>query len=99
MSVNSGWNVDEKIGMNPSRTIVIPLPHITRISMSNCDIFDLFIRGLPYHGTIKSESEILVENIRDNKIFKNAERENNFEIEKVGRKNSVNWNHTNSILN
>ena len=32
-------------------------------------------------------------------FFKNAERENNFEVEKVGHGNSVNWNHTHSILN
>ena len=42
---------------------------------------------------MKSEGENLVENFRSNKTFKNAERENNSEAEKVGRKNSVIWNH------
>ena len=47
---------------------------------------------------MKSESENTVENIRGKTNFKNAERENSFEVEKVGRKSSVNWNHTNSII-
>ena len=40
-----------------------------------------------------------MENLKYNTIKKNAECENNFNVEKFGRKNSVNWNHTNSILN
>ena len=40
-----------------------------------------------------------MENLRGNKTFKYAEYKNIFEVERVGRKNSVNWNHTNSILN
>ena len=40
-----------------------------------------------------------MENLRGNNIFKNAERKNNSEVEKVGRKNLVNWNCTNSIIN
>ena len=40
-----------------------------------------------------------MENLRDNTIFKNAEHKNNFNIETVWRKISVNWNHTHSILN
>ena len=47
---------------------------------------------------MKSEIENLVENPRGNKNFKNDERKNNFEVEKVGRINSVNCNHTNSII-
>ena len=47
----------------------------------------------------KSEGKELVENLRDNKVFKNAERENNSEFENVLRENDVNWNHTNSIIN
>ena len=38
-----------------------------------------------------------MENLRDNNIFKNAERKNNSEVEKVGR--DVNWNLTDLILN
>ena len=48
---------------------------------------------------MKSESENLVENHRGNEVFKYAERENNFNIKNFGRKNSVNWNHTNLVLN
>ena len=32
-------------------------------------------------------------------MFKNAERKNNFEVEKVGRENDVKRNHTKSVLN
>ena len=31
-------------------------------------------------------------------MFENAEHKNNFEVEKVGRKNSVNWSHKDSNL-
>ena len=40
-----------------------------------------------------------MEKLRDNNIFKNNDRKNNYEAENVGRKNSVNWNHIDSILN
>ena len=62
-------------------------------------MFDLVIRGSQYHVKIKSEGENLVENLRDNNIFKNNDRKNNYETEKVGRKNSVRWNHIDLILN
>ena len=48
---------------------------------------------------MKSEIENLVENIRGNKNFKNAECKNYFKVEKVGRKHSANWNQTDSIPN
>ena len=48
-------------------------------------MLDLSYRGSTCHGTIESESENLI----GNKFFENAERENNFEVEKVGHKNSV----------
>ena len=35
-------------------------------------------------------------NLRSNNIFESADRENNFEVEKVGRENSVTWNHKDS---
>ena len=82
MSVNFWWNADEKNGMKPSRTIRIPHPKINRNRMSNCDIFDSVSRGFPWHGNMKSESENQVGNLRGRKIFNNAERENNFDIEK-----------------
>ena len=46
----------------------------------------------PWHGEAKSKSE----NTGGNSIFKNSERGNNFEVEKVGRKNSVILNHVDS---
>ena len=48
---------------------------------------------------MKSESENLVENIRGYKNFKSADRKNKIEVDKFGRKNSVNWNHTDLIIN
>ena len=48
---------------------------------------------------MKNETENLAENLRDNKFSKNTERENNLIVEEVGRKNSVNWNHTDLIPN
>ena len=81
--------MDEKIGMNPSRTIRSPRPQITRIRKGGFDIFhstigtpDIAYRGLPWHGEVKSESE----NLDGNNFFKNAERKNNFEVEKLGAK-------------
>ena len=47
----------------------------------------------------KREIKNLVENLRDKIIFRNANRENNFNDEKVGFGNSVYWNYTNLILN
>ena len=67
--------------------------------MSNYNIFNSVSRGSLWHGKMKSENENLVENLKGNKSFKNAENRNNFKIEKVWRKKSVNWNHTDSILN
>ena len=98
MSVDLRRNTDEKIGMNPSRAIRIPQPHITSTMLRNCNIFDSVSRGVTWHGTIKNESENLVENIRGNNTIKNAEHKNNFEVKKVGHKQTVNWNKTESIL-
>ena len=47
----------------------------------------------------ENEIENLVENIRSNNISKNTECKSNFEVEKVGQKHSVNWNHTDLIIN
>ena len=55
MSVDFGWNADEKIGMKPSRTIGSPCPQITRNKMRNCDISDSVISFLLWYGTMKSE--------------------------------------------
>ena len=89
MNVDFGRNVNDEIGMNPSRHIGSPHPHITRTRMRNCDIFDsvrrpldIIYRGLVWHGTMKRETD----NLRCNKIFENAKPENNSEAEKVGHK-------------
>ena len=99
MSVDFGRNADDKIGMNPSRTIRIPRPQITSTRKGSCDIFDLVSRtsdlsymGFLWYGTDKIESK----NLGGNTNFENAESENNFEAENVGHKNSVVWNHKDS---
>ena len=86
----SGRSIDNHTGMNPQRPIVTMVPESN--SARNFYIFnsikgalDISFRGLPWHIAAKSESE----NIGGNNIFENAERENNFEVEKVGHKNSV----------
>ena len=65
MSVYFGQKADDKIGMNPSRTIGIsrPRPQIISTRLRNCDIFDFFKRGSPWHGKMKHECENLVETL------------------------------------
>ena len=94
-----GRNIDNRTGMKPQGPILTTIPESNRAN--NLDILNLFIKTLDifsmvsrWHDTIRSETGNLMENLRDNKIFKNAERENNSNVEKFGRKNSVNWNHT-----
>ena len=113
MSVYSGQDADEKIGMNPLRTIRSPRPQITKTIMINCDIYnsvsrlqDIAYRYLAWHGTIKSENEDL-----RGKEIENTECKDIFEVENFGREHSVIWdhkysdsihvdpNHTNLILN
>ena len=53
MTVDFGRNTDDKIGMNPSRTIGITHPQINMNSTRKCNIFDLISRGMQWHGTIK----------------------------------------------
>ena len=55
-------------------------------------------RVLPWHGTMKNETRNLVENLRDNIIFKHSECEDNFNVENIGRKNSVKWNPNDLII-
>ena len=87
-----GRNIDNRTGMNPQVPIVTTIPDSNR--SNNCDILNLVIktlnisyRGSPWHGTMESTSE----NFTGNKIFNNSERKNNFKVEKVGRKNSCNF--------
>ena len=86
MSVDFDQNADEKLGMKTSRTIRSPCPQIKWTRLRNCIIFDLVRRGSQYYVKIKSEGENLVENLRDNNIFKNNDRKNNYEAEKLGAK-------------
>ena len=60
MSVDFGRNTDDKIGMEPSRTIRRPHPQITRTRPRNCNISDLVSRVSPWHVKMKSGSENLV---------------------------------------
>ena len=59
----------------------------------------LCLKGLAVTWNNENENGNLVGKLRENKVFKNAERENNSNVENFGRKNSINWNHTDSILN
>ena len=87
LSVDFGRKASEKeIGMNLSRNIIIPLPQINKPKMSNRDIFDLVSRGSPWHVTMKSKSENLVENLRGRNISKNYEREKNSKVKNLGAK-------------
>ena len=116
MSIHFGWNMNDGISVNPSRTIGIVSPQITVLKsgtgigfgynssggilprnigvliLFNIGALDFSNRITSSHGTTKSESE----NPGGNSIFKNTGRENNFEVERVGRKNYEIFNHTNS---
>ena len=54
---------------------------------------DIVYRSLAWHGVAKSE----IENLGGNNIFEKSERKNNFEVDKVVSKNSVIYNHKDSI--
>ena len=93
MSVDFERNADDKIGMNPSRTIRTPRPHNTRAIANNCEIFDLVrmtsylaFRFLTWYGTIESESENLLRKIRGNKTFKMLSAEIILKLKKLGAK-------------
>ena len=73
--VGSGRNSDDGI----------PPRNIGTINLFDGGTSYLDYRSAPWHGAAKCESENLV----GNSIFKTSERENNFEFEKFGRKNSV----------
>ena len=77
--------------MNPQGPIVTTISDSNR--ENNCDIYDsvirtshIFYRIWAWNGTTKNESE----NLRGKTNLENTERKNNFEIEKVGRKKSIN---------
>ena len=90
--------------MNPQGPISTTIPESKRAN--NFNIFesvsrasDISYRGFTWHGKMKSESENIVKNLKRRKMFKNTKRKNNSEVEKVGRKKYLIWNHTNLILN
>ena len=63
MSFDFGRNADDEIGMNPLRTIRVPLPQITRTSQGSFEIFDCVIgtsdiayRVSSWHGAANIES-------------------------------------------
>ena len=83
--------------MNTQGHIVTTIPEFKKAH--NCHIFnlvirpsDFFHRGSVCHGTTKIKRE----NIRGNKNFENDMSENNYEVEKVRRKNSLVWNQEDS---
>ena len=90
--------------MNLQGPTMTTIPESNRLR--NCDFFNsvrkmsyLAYRSLPWYVTLRSEGENLVENLIGNNIFKNAKRKDIYEVEKFGRKKSVNLNHADSILN
>ena len=94
-------NIDNYTGMKTQGPIMSIILEYNK--EKNCDVFDLVrntsdisYRVLTWHGTMKIKSENTVKKLRDNNIFKNDERKNIFEVEKVGRKNSVIWDHKDS---
>ena len=95
----SGKNIYNRTGLNPKGPIGTIIPDTNIVS--NYDIFNSIIRVLDisyrislWHGTEKNYSETL----EAETFFENTERKNNFQVEKVGRKNSVIWNHKDSDL-
>ena len=89
-----GWNIDNITGMNPQGPIVTTIPVSNR--SNNCDILYsvrnmeyISYRGSPWHGAAKIEGE----NLGGKNNSQNAEHENMFEVDRVGRKKSVIWNH------
>ena len=94
----SRCHIDNRTDTNPQGTIGIPHPQVTRTRMRKCNIFNSVIRCFLWHGTKNSENENLVENHKVNKNYNISERKINSEVEKNGRKQSVNWNHTDMIL-
>ena len=97
ISVDFGQNVDDKIAMNLSRSIRSLNPQIISNKLRNCNIFNSVSRVFLWHGKMKKETGNIVENPIDNTIFKTAERENNYEVGKVGQ--NENWKYTYLIIN
>ena len=78
-----GQNIDNRTGTNSQGPIVTMIPEYN--SFSNCNILDSArrtpdrsYRSSPWYGAAKIESEKLEGNF----FFENAERKNNFEVEK-----------------
>ena len=78
----SGVSQDSGDGIPPRNVAIFVLIDIVML--------DIYNRRASGHVTAKVESK----NYGDNSIFENAERNNNFEVEKVGRKHSEILNYT-----
>ena len=94
--IDFGRSKNDGIGVNQSRTIRSISPYITSTRQGRFDIFDsirgrLHITNRRTEGYFAAKSEN--ENLGGNNIFENSKPENNFEVGKVGRGNSVIWNH------
>ena len=71
---------------------VIPPRNINIVGLSGRGISYFANRSVSCHGAANSESE----NSEGERIFKNYGHENNFEVEEVGRKNFIIFNHVHS---
>ena len=100
MIIYFGSNRNYGIIVNPSRTIRIKGPQVTNIIQGRFDIFDSIIKTsdpaysiVSWQITAKNESE----NLGGNNIRENAERNDNFEVENVGRKINHIKNYSNQV--
>ena len=85
----SGWNIDNRTVIKPQGPIMTTITESNRAN--NCEIFDLVSKTLdlayrdsPWYGTIKNESENLVENLRGKKISKSLRAIIILKLKKLG---------------
>ena len=78
-----------EIGFGHNSSDGIPPRNIRILGLLDRNIPDFTSTSTIWHGSEKSQNE----NLGNNRILKNSEGENNFEVEKVGRKHSVILNH------
>ena len=87
-SLNSGTEM-RIIGICQNSDDCVPTRNIRSFYLFEGGISYFSNRSRSWHGAAQNESE----NPEGDSIFKNTRRENNFEVEKVGRKSSVILNH------
>ena len=68
------------------RNIRIPHSQTTRTRLINYNIFDLVRRSSTWHGTMKSESENLVDKLKSNNIFKMLSAKMMLKLKNLGAK-------------